>query len=276
MSLVAGTSDPTDNDVWQRGQPPRSYHQDVWTSQELADRAADTLKLISAQRDTEQSVRGIDALTEVELHPYLADAFVSLGLTVLREQPYPGAAGGKRLRDVLRRDRLRCDLVLLPAGGRELADEVHDEREVEELAGSLFLSPALADRDRRGRVRPGEAQWIEVKLVSQFTIEHGGIEANSAYSSDLTRGPEVDIAKLARAAGIEFGALMIILFTADEATADHDLGVLVHRCLDKGLDIASPATARFPITDRLGNRFCTVSVIRVKRSKGRDETTPLG
>ena len=50
-----------------------------------------------------------------------------------------------------------------------------------------------------------------------------------------------DIAKLAGDDRIRFGALCLLLFAEDEATARHDLDALLHTCLDEDLPVSTPA-----------------------------------
>jgi hypothetical protein len=182
---------------------------------------------------------------------------------VLAEQPYPG----RPERRPLHRERERCDLVVLPEGlpaGTVLADPVALLREADQRAGTLFscAAPAVGTPG----VEPGHAFWLEVKAVGQFAFTNGVPGPNAAYASELVRGPALDCAKLSRDPMIEHAGVLLVLFTDDERTASHDLGVMVHRCMDRDLPVCEPVTVRFPLTDRIGNRVCSVSLIRVRRA----------
>jgi hypothetical protein len=231
----------------------------MWRCEDLAEAAAGALKARAAELDLEQSVRGIDALTEVELHPLLRAGLESAGFAALAEQPYPGEPALRPQH----RDRERCDLVLLPAGSesRSLADPVLQIHEQDRAAQTLFAS--LAPAPPPG-VDPSDAFWLEVKAVGQFSFCNGIPGPNATYASELVRGPALDAAKLSRDRMIEHSGILLIHFTDDERTAAHDLGVMVHRCLDRDLSICEPVSIRFPITDRIGNRVCSVSLIRVR------------
>ena len=49
-----------------------------------------------------------------------------------------------------------------------------------------------------------------------------------------------------------------MLLTSDRATAEHDVGVMTHRLLDRDLPIQPPLTASVQIQDRIGNSLCTL------------------
>jgi hypothetical protein len=218
----------------------------VFRLDEIADLAADALRGRAEELDAERAVHGLDALPEIDLHPILAGALEGAGYAVHREQLYPAQSTRRR-----RSERERCDLVLTRGEG-ELLDPRDGARQAD--AASLFTQRAVA---------PDDACWIEVKSVGQFTYEAGVPQPNRTYSSELVAGPIGDLAKLARDPFIATGAVLVVLFTADEPVARHDLGVLMHRCLDKELPVGSPMIRSFPITDRIGNARCSVALIPV-------------
>jgi hypothetical protein len=235
----------------------------MWRCEDLAEAVAGCLRGRAAELDLEQAVRGIDALTEVELHPFVREGLAKAGFGVLAEQPYPGDPE----RRPLHRERERCDVVLLPIGtppGAGLADPVEALKGADALSETLF-----ADVGRRAG-RPGRevaaatAFWLEVKSVGQYAFVSGVPGANGAYASELVRGPALDAAKLSRDPMIEHGGVLVVLFTDVERTAVHDLGVMVHKCLDRDLPVCEPVSVRFGITDRIGNGVCSVSLIRVR------------
>lgn len=233
----------------------------MWRCEDLAEAVAGRLRSRAAELDLEQAVRGIDALTEVELHPLLREGLAEAGFGVLAERPYPGEPA----RRPLHRERERCDVVLLPPDaprGVGLADPVQVLKEADDLAATLFA--AVTPAATAPGVSPRDAFWLEVKSVGQFAFVNGVPGPNGAYASELVRGPALDAAKLSRDPMIEHSAVLVVLFTADERTALHDLGVMVHKCLDRDLPVCVPTTVRFPITERIGNAVCSVSLIRVR------------
>jgi hypothetical protein len=268
----------------------------MWLADEFADAGAEALAAHARSLDDEQAVRGLDALAEVDLHPLLAMAFGTPEHACLREVVYPSERirpDAKRLNgldlraiadpvtgelvvdgllDPRRSERQRCDLVVLPPGTTGLRDPVvtrsRAQAEKAAAAGTLFEAagvatpapgpdPALAD--------PGDALWLEVKSVGQCCYTHGVGGPNRAYASELTRGTAIDLRKLCSDGLIEHAALVLVLFTADEATAEHDVAALAHRCLDRGLSVSAPVVRGFDIADRIGNRRASVAVVRVRR-----------
>ncbi len=272
----------------------------MWSHDDILDAAAQALRGAEARLSAEQAVDGLDALEEVELHALLAAGLAPGPLSdpfqgrpapptwgVLREQPYPGdrtastpppadpgATGDDENAPLAREsDRQRCDIVLTPAPGLGLADPVkRDKRaraERRKLAGTLFESLAVQENAEPApdpaSIPPEEAFWLEIKLVGQFCYEAGIPGPNRTYASQLVRGAAADLAKLAKDPHIHHAALLIILFTETEEIARHDLVQAMHRCLDRGVAASTPLTASFPITDRIGNRVCTLALIRATR-----------
>lgn len=169
------------------------------------------------------------------------------------------------------RDRLRCDLVLTPHPGDVLGDPVKHERakrdHTRELRGTLFesLHPPVPEPDIRKPLAPEDAFWLEVKAVAQFDLSSGAPGFNRTYASALTRSLATDLRKLSDDARIISGAALLVLFTLDRETSDHDIPIALHRCLDRGLEVAAPEIRRFPILDRLGNALCTTCLVAIKR-----------
>lgn len=209
-----------------------------WSLPDLADAVARGVARLSEEDRLAQAVRGPDSLPELRWHAELAAIFEAEGYGVQREQRYPVARGKRR-----RSEGERCDFVLTPAG-RSLEEE--------EAAATLFAPPHT--------VAPQEALWLEVKVVAQFTEEG----PNRSYASDLQQPLRRDVAKLARESLITHAALLLILFTADDATAAHDLELWRERCLHRGLDVQPPYVRHVHIVDRLGNACCTLALWRVK------------
>jgi len=238
----------------------------MWDGQEIIATAAGALRGREAALREEQAFAGLDALEEVSLHPVLARGFEVAGWGVVREQGYPGRWRGRRgRRRVLPEDpeRDRCDLVLLPRAGQRLADPLRTARAVEAdraaREGTLFAGTDLAQPGGDGgAVAPADAYWLEVKVVGQHAYVAGVPGPNGAYASQLLRGPVGDLKKLAGDGEIVRGGVLVVLFAADEATARHDLGVLGHRCLDRGVAMRSPLVEGFAIVDRVGNGWCAL------------------
>ena len=231
----------------------------MWPAAEIARIAAEALEARADALRLEQAVRGLDAMPEIQFHPLLAAGFEAAGFGVLREHPYPGQPG-RRPRHA---ERERCDLVLTPSPAMTIRDPVAELKARDAVAGTLFapLADTLAVSPGIG---PDEAFWLEVKLVGQFCFTPGVPGPNRAYSSELLSIVTADIPKLARDRLIRHAALMVILFSADAATAEHDLAAFIHRCLNRGLPVASPDFCRFPIPDLIGNTECTVCLTPVR------------
>lgn len=104
------------------------------------------------------------------------------------------------------------------------------------------------------------AYWLEIKSVAQF--ETTG--PFPRYSTELFSTVTQDIKKLWTDGAICFAGLLLVLFTADQATAQHDLDTWHARCLDRGQPVAIPAIRGFPITDRIGNAYCAVALFGIR------------
>ncbi|MHC4990900.1 MAG: hypothetical protein ACYTGC_07955 [Planctomycetota bacterium] len=210
-----------------------------WSVTEIADAVHAALRAEADRLDTEQSVRGLDALDELSLHPLLAAGLGAAGYGVFAEQHYPTPA--LRRRD---NEGERCDLVLTPAG-RGLHDPSREP--------TLFDPPDAVAFD--------EAFWLEVKVVCQHTPEG----PNQRYASQLLSTVREDVTKLSRNRGIRHAGLLIVLFAEDQETVEHDLATWIDRCLQRGLPVGSPSLRALPITDRLGNDVCAAALYPVGR-----------
>lgn len=240
----------------------------VWSTQHVLDLCARALKAREDLLRREQAVYGLDALDEINVHEILAASIASDGMGVLREQPFPGKPGSRAKRTA----RERCDLVLTHEPGLVLRDPVAATLERDALVGSLFESAALPPTPG---VDPAEAFWLEIKAVGQFCFRAGVPTANSAYSSEITAAIRDDLLKLSaeierRAAddehppmsGMTHAGLLLVLFTADEATATHDSVAAMHRAIDLGARLREHASSAFPILDRIGNACCSLTLLR--------------
>lgn len=208
-----------------------------WFIADIADAVERGLKHVAQALDEEQAVRGIDALEEAALQPLIAHALSTAGYGVYRERRYP-ADRRKRKES----EGERCDLVLTP-DGRAL-------RETPTKA-TLFEPADAVDLD--------EAFWLELKAVSQYTLEG----ANRNYASQLLSTVRQDVTKLSKDDGILHAGLLLVVFVAEERVAEHDLQIWQDRCLERGLPIGAPSMRYVPLTDRLGHRVCALALYPV-------------
>jgi hypothetical protein len=227
----------------------------------LVDVLAEILSARASAIEAEQAVRGLDALGEVEFHPLLAEGLIVRGIGVVREALFPGDVEALAKKRAKRAERERCDLVLLPRVGAVLLDPVRQNIDREDAQQTLFA--AVEPAPEADGVRAEDAYWLEVKAVGQFTYSNGWVGANTTYSSELVRAT-TDLTKIARDRHIHRGGLLLIVFTRDQATADHDLRVLFDRCVERNLPIRTPTIARFTINDRIGNGLCTLWLAPVR------------
>jgi hypothetical protein len=234
----------------------------MWDYRDLLRIAREGLEVAARAAEREQAVHGIDALSEVELHPLLANSFSMAGLGVRREWPYPGVPE-KRPKFAA---RARCDLVLTTAPGVDLLDPVAQLLETDKAAGTLFESLAgRATASTPVAPRPTcpatDAFWLEVKVVGQYTYTLGVPGPNRAYGSELTGSLNVDLAKISADPALRWAGLLLIFFTDEKETADHDLLVALHRSLDKGHSFSAPVAESFAIPDHIGNKVCTAVLV---------------
>ena len=226
-----------------------SWDPGSWTASELVRAIAEGLEQEAAARDATQETLGLDSLLELALHPLVAAALSRAGYGVWPEQRYPGD------RQDWRRTRgRRCDMVLTP-GGRPLSH-------LEGLNGHARLPfPQETNLSREGAsvVSLAEAFWLEIKSVAQHAP--GGPAAD--YSAGLFAEWVADVRKISSDPGLVYAALLVIVFTADAATACHDLDLWRLRCLEDDLPLLSPATTSFAIGDRLGNTQCSLALFPI-------------
>lgn len=209
--------------------------------EDIADAIAGALRGAARRADEEQAPLGIDALDELAIHPLLHAAFRAAGFGVHPEQRYPAERGRAK-----RTEGERCDIVLTGRPDEHLLDPL--------ASGTLF-----GDRG----VPPGEALWLEVKVIGQFHVSGGVGRANPQYSGRLLGEVMRDVKKLAADEAIARAALALVLFNADEAVARHDLDAWFRRAIRDALPVAAPIVRRFPIADRIGNACGTVALFGV-------------
>ena len=209
-----------------------------WSWHELADALAEGLSRAAEAVELEQAVRGLDALSELELHPLLHMSLRAAGYGVHPEQRFPRERGKRR-----RSEGVRCDMVVTP-DGLALVDE----------------EPQLGLFAPRETLALGDALWIEVKAVAQFHE----LRPNRAYAAALQRPVWKDVEKLASDPQIFHAAVLLILFTADAMVADHDLGVWAERASQRGLPLWPRVQRSLKIGDRIGNRLCTLALFPIE------------
>ncbi|MGB0766760.1 MAG: hypothetical protein ACPGYV_03515 [Phycisphaeraceae bacterium] len=209
-----------------------------WHPSDLADAVAAGFTRRAEADDREHAVYGFDALDELGLHPVIQDAFTQQGLGVWPEQRYPG-----HWHKTKRSSGIRCDLVLTP-DGLPMRDPT--------IRGTLFDNGQAVDAEA--------AYWLEVKTVAQF--ETGG--PFKRYSAELLSPVMKDVGKIWSDGIIRHGGLLIVLFTGEQMTAEHDLAIWHERCLRKGYPVGPPAVRGLPLTDRIGNAWCSVALFGVR------------
>jgi len=213
-----------------------------WSTADLADAIAAGLTQRAARDDREQVVYGFDHLDELGLHPLIQQALRDAGYGVWPEQQYPSDWSRSK-----RSEGKRCDIAISPdpeaAGLREPS-----------VKNTLFDTP--------NKIDPEQAYWLEIKTVAQF--ETSG--PFRRYTSELLSPVAQDIKKLWSDTRIFHAGLLLVLFTADQLTGEHDLGVWHERCLSRGYPVSPPSTRGFKITDRIGNGYCSVAVFGVRGS----------
>jgi hypothetical protein len=212
------------------------------------------------QRRGGKSAASLDISPQIDISDY-TEADIAAADPITGELPDP-------------RDRLRCDLVLTPAPGLKLGDPLAIVKTArarkQQAAGTLFAAVEAAEPELAppaDTCPPEDAFWLELKVVGQFTYSAGIAGPNSSYSAELSRGPAADVKKLSSDGRILHAAALILLFTHDLPTAEHDLGQALHRCLDRNLPIGSPTRRSIPITDRIGNQFLTACLVPVRPTR---------
>lgn len=211
-----------------------------WDPAEITDALAGAIAVRNAQIEAEQAVHGLDVLEEVALHPIVARGLRAAGFGVHREQRYP--------RDHERRRRSlgeRCDFVITP----------HDRALVRPDCEATIFAPPDA-------VPVHAAYWLEMKVIAQFGAEG----ANRRYAAELVAPVQRDVRKLAKDPDICHCGQALVLHTASQDVADHDLIVWTQRAHMKGLPVGAPCVRRIPINDRVGNTLCTVALFPIKGS----------
>ncbi|MBI1368935.1 MAG: hypothetical protein GC162_09815 [Planctomycetes bacterium] len=211
-----------------------------WDVVDIVEGAFDALAKAARDCDAEQAVYGIDALAELGLHPIIQRGLRDAGFGVRPEQAFPSALGARKRKS----EGKRCDIVLIPDGASLVDPE----------AEATLFSPDDA-------VPLEAAYWLEIKTVSQFTTDG----PFARYSAELLSPVRQDIRKLAQDPMIFHAGLLLVLFTIDRPTAEHDLKIWEEQCLKRAFPVAPPIVRDMPITDRLGNAHMTVALFPIRR-----------
>lgn len=209
-----------------------------WSIADIADAIHAGLKARAAQDDLEQSVYGFDALDELGLHPLIHAALRAEGYGVWPEQRYPSDRTSKK-----KTTGKRCDVVLTPEGLSIRDPQVKD---------TLFDATPAVDLE--------ESYWLEIKTVAQFETD-GPFRR---YSAELLQPVAHDVKKLWNDASINHAGLLLVLFTADQHIAEHDVAAWHRRCLERGYPVGPPAIRGIKINDRIGNGYCTAAVFGIR------------
>ena len=218
---------------------------DAWDVSAIHATALAALQQQAAADEAEQAVYGFDAWPELTYHPLLADAYAAAGWGAHRECRFPSDWQKRR-----KTHGERCDLVLT-RGGRPLQEA---GRNAEDPA-PLFIAadPSLQP------VPASSAFWLEVKLVAQFEV--GG--AFRRYAAELGQVVVKDLKKLRNDPLIRHAGLLLILQTANEARADRDLSLWLSKAESDGWPVDTVVPGGFPINDRIGNAWCSVTLVGV-------------
>ena len=212
----------------------------MWSMADIADAVAAGLREQARALDVEQAVYGLDSRDELGLHPILQGTLRAAGYGVWPEERYPCDRVHVR-----RSAGRRCDMVLTPA------PEALPLRDAE-MQDTLFGAQPAVDLD--------QALWLEVKTVAQFAQA----QPFARYSAELLSPVAQDLMKLWSDQGIGHAGLLLVLFTAEAAVAEHDLAAWQQHCLDRGYPLSPPATRGFRITERQGNAWCAAAVFGVR------------
>lgn len=211
-----------------------------WDATDILEASHGALVDAARAADEEQAVYGIDALDELALHPLIQCGLAAEGYGVWAEQAFPSDRIGRKRKS----EGKRCDIVLTHAGA-PLVDP--------DAEATLFSEPDAVPLEA--------AYWLEVKTVAQFNDEG----PSRSYSKELLSPVRADVRKLAQDPLIYYAALLLVLFTLDEPTADADLATWQRKCLDKHYPVAPPVVRAQPITDRMGNARMTTALFPVRR-----------
>lgn len=227
--------------------------------QHILDSALDALVYHANQLDTEQAVRGLDALSELDFHKIIELALSHANLGVHREAHYP--SDGDAYTHATHRNR--CDFALSPNPDRKLLDPAAELKQLALAQDTLFAEIPQSNPDPSTTCTPEDALWIEIKTCAQHAYRDGVPSPNPSYAHQLVSGLQTDLCKLAADPHIWHAGVLFIIFTESDVIARHDLNQAAHTCMGQDLPLRSPLIATHPITDRAGNACVAVGLFPV-------------
>ncbi|MDF1808851.1 MAG: hypothetical protein P1U42_04065 [Phycisphaerales bacterium] len=232
----------------------------MWNSLEITQLCAIQLKELEAEINSQSTYRGLDSYSEVQLHPFIHQAFTTTHFGALREICYPSAS----VENPTNTQRQRCDIVLTPNLKQSIFDPIDEQRTRQKAAGTLFESSALLDSPPQGTIPPEDAYWLEIKSIAQFSYVDGVPNPNSSYSSEMLNGPRTDVIKLASDPLIRHAGVLIVHFAEDQSTGIHDISAAVDHMIGLELPVSIPEFETIPIKNHAGNEYCTLGLIPVR------------
>lgn len=212
-----------------------------WDFSTVADHLQEAIRAAEDALRLEQAVYGLDARDERQLQSLLADR-LKARYEVAREVHYPSSKGRKLSH------RMRCDLVLSPAGCPLRAD-------VEPEMTLFDLQPAGAAPGRW--CEPGDALWLEVKVAYQFReggVRHGG------YGAQWRQSVVADLRKMEADPLIREAGLVLIVFNESSDILDKDLELFEDVLALREVLAGFRQVRSVPILDRIGHALCTAAL----------------
>jgi len=194
---------------------------------ELADHLARAIAELEAGLRLEQAPHGLDVWDERALQQALAAA-LARDHEVAREVHYPSTAGRKLSH------RARCDLVLTPAG-----------------------EPLSRGEPLPGLCPPDRALWLELKVARQ---RRPGGARDGRYGAQWRNHLAADLRKMADEPRIHDAALIMVVFTEDDATLHRDLDAFESVLIRHDLVTGFRQVRTVPISDRIGHRTCGIAL----------------
>jgi hypothetical protein len=232
----------------------------MWIHDEITHTIQSHLAVIDAQLTAEGAVYGLDSFNETLLHPYILQSFTTTNHASIGEVYYPSCDQSLPANS----ERDRADCLLLPNGNKRLYDPVDAHKQLARASGTLFESvaelPAVGDDE----CTPGDAYWIEIKVIPQFRYVDGVPRPNSRYANELLQWTREDVIKLASDPLIRHAGVLLVVFNQDQQAGPHDVAITVRELLNQDLPVGIPSTAQLGIQDRCGNAWCTLGLIPVR------------
>ena len=232
----------------------------MWSFDEIVHVIQQHLLTVDAELQAEGAVYGLDSLIETQLHPHILQSFTGSHHSAVGEAYFPST--DRTLPVNSARDRADC--VVLPEGKNALYDPVDAHKQLAKASGTLFEAVAELPEIKDNECDPGEALWIEIKLVPQFRYVDGVPHPNSRYAHELLTWSREDVIKLAGDPQIRHAGMLLVVFNEEEQAGPHDVGMTVRELINQDLPVGVPAIAQLPIEDRCGNAWCTLGLIPVR------------